>query len=535
MMQVCSIRSVSWAWRGSLLLAGLLLGSPSFLPAQDSSTSPLPLSSGFDGLPMTSGRSFERVPVYLPPELPPLGTLVPRRFGSEGPTLGSGGRGAYYPAEAEAAEFVGEFFYPPLALRVSEAGGYRDVPDAVERYRVQRDTLVRELRAELEQVRALPAEERERRLRACARVQAERLVRLEDEAEHQRARLSNSEQAWGATRMGRVRLDDTDGYSNRDLSLLVRDVAYFVDGLEVWQRHLLLELARDVELYGAPTTLTANPTWLSFNPEPARLLLPPELSLELAGKIAAYESLKADLKRGLYEALLDSDRSIFATLRVRKLRAYFEGQADAVRELDTRAEALRRELNGLPEMRRLAIPATSPLSPILAERLQAIVSETRQLRQSTAAEVNAIRRREPSLFVAFRVSSAGLEFSVWPRNGRRGETGNRTGPVESVKKELADIGRAYSRRLLEINERFQALRKDAAATLAPMEPEEVGLVLKNASLVALQRDRAEAQQLYFDATLEPGLSPAQRRLLLSEATVALDLDLPSGLRQATRK
>lgn len=506
-----------------------------FVTGQEYPPMPIQSTPGIDSVPMTSGRSFERVPVYFPPELPPLGTLVPRRFGSESPALGFGGRGAYYPAEAEAAEFVGEFFYPPLALRVSEAGGYRDVPDAVERYRIQRDTLVRDLRAELQQVRALPAEERERRLRAFALVQAEGLAHLEAEAERQRARLSNSEQAWGATRMGRVRLDNTDGYSNRDLSLLVRDVAYFVDGLEVWQRHLLLELARDVELYGAPTTLTPNPTWFSFNPEPARLLLPPELPSDLAGKVAAYESLKADLKRGLYETLLDADRSILATLRLRKLRSYFDRQADAVRALDIQTEALRRELNGLPEMRRLASPATSPLQPILAERLQAIVSETRQLRQSTAAEVNAVRRRESTLFIVFRVSSAGLEFLVWPRSGRRGESGNRTGQVESVKEKLADIGRAYSRTLREINDRFQVLRKDASATLAPMEPEEVGLVLKNASLVALQRDRAEAQQLYFDATLEPGLSPAQRRLLLSEATVALDLDLPSGLRQATRK
>ena len=477
----------------------------------------------------------ERVPVYFPPELPPLGAITPRRYGADILPPGRGLRSGSASVEAPAADFVAEFFYPALALRISEGGGYRPVPESVERYRVIRDNLVRDLRAVLDQVRELPAPDREARLRVFAAEQKPALAALEALAEKERARWSYRDQAWGASRTGRVRIYDPMGFSTAELALLVRDVAYFQDGLDVWQRELLLEVARDVAVYGTSTALSENPGWLAFHPEPARILLPKLLPEALASRIARYESLKADMKRGLYETLLQTDRSFFSHQRAKKLQAFFESQSGTLRALELQADELRRELSALPEMKQLVAPAASPLSPVMAEQLQSIVGDTRKLRQVTASAVDGVRRRETGLLVSYRVTSTGLEFFVWPRNAR----GTRLSPstaalVEAVKAELDEKAGGYERELQALALRYQALRQAVTDTV-PNEPQTVGVLLQNATLVALQHERVEAQQLYYQATLEPGLSTSQRRLLLGAAMVALDLDLPSGLFQAIRK
>ncbi|MBL9193369.1 MAG: hypothetical protein JNJ82_13525 [Opitutaceae bacterium] len=523
------------AVRASLLVGCLGgVGSGLWLGAQESSGLPVSPDPGFERT-MPVSSSIERVPVYFPPELPPLGAIASRRYGADILPPGRGMRSGSASVEAAAGDFVAEFFYPALALRISEGGGYRSVPESIERYRVTRDNLVRDLRAVLDQVRELPEPDREARLRVFAAEQKPALAALEASAEKERARWSYRDQAWGATRTGRVRIDDPMGFSTAELALLVRDVAYFQDGLDIWQRELLLEVARDVAVYGTPTALSENPGWLAFHPEPARILLPKLLPEALASRIARYESLKADVKRGLYETLLQTDRTFFAQQRARKLQGFFESQSGTLRALEVQADELRRELCRLPEMRQLVAPAASPLSPVLAEQLQTIVADTRKLRQVTASAVDGIRRRETAFLVSYRVTSTGLEYSVWPRNARRFPPASPPNPkVEAVKAELAGKAGDYERALQTLASRYQALRQAVMETL-PNAPQAVGALLQNATLVALQHERVEAQQLYYQATLEPGLSTAQRRLLLGAAMVALDLELPSGLSQAMRK
>ncbi len=171
----------------------------------------------------------------------------------------------------------------------------------------------------------------------------------------------------------------------------------------------------------------------------------------------------------------------------------------------------------------------------MAEQLQSIVADTRKLRQVTASAVDVVRRRENGLLVSYRVTSTGLEFSVWPRNARRTQLSPSTAAlVQAVKAELDEKAGGYERELKSLALRYQA-RRQAVMDTVPNEPQTVGVLLQNATLVALQHERVEAQQLYYQATLEPGLSTPQRRLLLGAAMVALDLDLPSGLFQAMRK
>lgn len=530
-----------WSRRATLfarriqLLAGAWVCLLPGLKAQETLGPPAPPDVRLEPTMPGSTTPFERLPVYFPPELPPLGVIPQRHYGADNLPPERGVESATSAAELAAGDFVAEFFYPALALRVSESGGYHPVPKGIEQYRVIRDNLVRDLRTVLEQVRAWPDPDREARLRLFAEDQQPALASLEALAEKERDGWSHGGLAWGAPRTGRVHLDDPSAFSPSDLSMLVRDVAYFHDGLELWQRELLLEVARDVAVDGVPSAIPANPGWFAFTPEPARILLPKELPESLANEIAGYESLKADVKRGLYETLVQTDRSLLAVLRARKLRTYLESRADAFRELAVRADRLRRELVRLPEVKQPVLPAVSPLSPVMAEQLQAIVADSRRLRRATADAVDAVRRRETKVLVTYQVTSSKLAYEVTPRATPQTQVlpVSMTRVVQ-VENELAEKAREHRRAREAIEVRYQALRNALLGTMNS-EPDKVDDVLQNATAVALQRERCEAQQLYYDATLEPGLSPSQRRLLLGAAMVALDLDLPPGVIQSTRK
>ncbi|MBL9205888.1 MAG: hypothetical protein JNN01_12420 [Opitutaceae bacterium] len=522
---VCTVAVTCALWAGSTV----------WIQAQEALGPPAPPDVRLEPTMPGSATPFERLPVYFPPELPPLGVIPQRHYGADNLPPERGVEIGTSAAEAVAGDFVAEFLYPALALRVSESGGYHPVPKGIEQYRVIRDNLVRDLRTVLEQVRAWPDPDREARLRLFAEDQQPALASLEALAEKERAGWSHGGQAWGAPRTGRVHIDDPAAFSPADLSLLVRDVAYFQDGLELWQRELLLEVARDVAADGVPSAIPANPGWLAFTPEPSRILLPKELPEALANEIAGYESLKADVKRGLYDTLVQTDRSLLAVLRARKLRTYLESRADALRELAVRADRLRRELGRRPEVKQQVLPTVSPLSPVMAEQLQAIVADSRTLRRATADAVDAVRRRETRLLITYQVTSSKLEFEVTPRATPQTQVlpVSMTRVVQ-VENELAEKAREHRRAREVIEVRYQALRNALLGTMNG-EPDRVDDVLQNATAVALQRERCEAQQLYYDATLEPGLSPSQRRLLLGAAMVALDLDLPPGVVQSTRK
>lgn len=226
---------------------------------------------------------------------------------------------------------------------------------------------------------------------------------------------------------------------------------------------------------------------------------------------------------------------MLAVLRARKLRTYLESRADAFRELAVRADRLRRELVRLPEVKQPVLPAVSPLSPVMAEQLQAIVADSRRLRRATADAVDAVRRRETKVLVTYQVTSSKLAYEVTPRATPQTQVlpVSMTRVVQ-VENELAEKAREHRRAREAIEVRYQALRNALLGTMNS-EPDKVDDVLQNATAVALQRERCEAQQLYYDATLEPGLSPSQRRLLLGAAMVALDLDLSPGVIQSTRK
>ena len=89
---------------------------------------------------------------------------------------------------------------------------------------------------------------------------------------------------------------------------------------------------------------TAAQPYLFFPPEPARVLLPDDLSAEAAAQVAAYQTKKSQLKKELYDAVHEYDGQRFSLLRPNPIKSLAEKQAADLTELETLAEEIRRGL-----------------------------------------------------------------------------------------------------------------------------------------------------------------------------------------------
>ena len=470
--------------------------------------------------PDTTPRIMERVPIFFPPNPPPLDRPAPRG-------VPPGGR---YPAPPELAAYVNEFFYPPLGTRLATRKLNDKLRARLDAYRAAKLALQNELRAELDRLRAAEPEARIEALSALARRQNPKLAKLENTAEQLRRDLVSGENNWSALRQWHLGDKQRRGFSPLEIAQVMRAYAFYNHHLLPAQRRLLREIAIEL-VFAAENTAaaTAAQPFLFFPPEPARVLLPEDLSADVAAKVAAYQTKKSALKKELYDAVHASDGAAFLFLRGHPVKALAEKQSSRLAELDTLAEEIRRGLTQMPPPRQ----ERSPLPLNLDARVAALVASYQSAQSEGVGKIEAIlaRSKELPMQASYRFESETLKFVVVPTRGARG--GGRSGKsmlprIEAARAEISSVADEYGRRIADLLNERESIRLAIGETLNLTKPEESNRALLAALRIANQKYAESTFSEYRIAVLEPGLSPPQRRLLFDGVMERLELPLPRG-------
>ncbi len=489
-------------------------------------TDPAPNVDPMSLLPEPKTRETQRVPIFFPPTPPPLD--VPVAHGVVPP-----GRLA---APPELAMFVNELFYPALSTHLFASTLYNNLRNAVGEYHATKLALQKDLRGELKRVRDSDAAARRSALAAFAAQQTPKIVELESSAEQLRRQLITVGYSWGILRQWYLKYQEKRGFSPKEVSVVMRGYAYYQNGLLPRQRRLLQEIV--IELQAAVEDKakadTAQP-YLFFSPEPVRILLAADLPGELSARIAAYQARKSQMKKELYDAVCAFDGAATG-FWYNPLKTLAKKQESEFRELDGLAEEIRR---GLAETSATKPPEkASPLPPILAERISALLRNRAAAERTATVRADAIvdRTYEVRVRVAYRFDEDGMKYIVVPGLGRSGPlTKEEDRFYEKVRNDLAAVADDYGRRLAELLNDEESIRQDAAATLGTTRTQAVNAALLSTKQIVSLKESDEGYRDYRAAVFEPGLSPEQRRLLFDGAMERLELPLPRGEMQITTR
>jgi hypothetical protein len=491
--------------RSSARLAGCLALLAGVALAQDE---PFPRSM----------RAFEPVPIWFPPIPPPIDRVVGRPPVSGGPMR----------APAELAPCVSELFYAPLSTRLALHELSAKLRRGLDDYLAARRTLLVELRAELARVRDFEPPARESALQAFARIQTPKLTQLENTADELRQQFMVGDQGWNDLREWHLTDRERRGFSPLEIAQVMRGYAYYQAGLLPAQRRLLREIAVELAM-AADTTAkaTAALPHVFFQPELARVTFPDDLPPPVAAKVAAFQTKKALLKKELYDTVHDFDGVTLAFLR-NPFRALAEKQAPHLAELETLADEIRRGLSALPAAGPRA--ERSPLPVALVGRTTALLHDRDAAQREATTKVEAVTEHATDLVVRYRFDDDGLKFIATSRRAiRSGKLSpEEAARVDQVTAELSAIADTYGRRLAELINERDAIRRDAGEILGTQKTDVIDAALVTANRIVAQRDAEGAYAEYRAAIFTVGLSPPQRRLLFNGAIERLDLPLPRG-------
>lgn len=409
--------------------------------------------------------------IFFPPNPPPLG--VPVHL-PENRDIVTGGPEALAP-------FVTEPFYAPLSTFISPVvtayqGGETMSPEdhtRLQHWQREREDLLAELRETIATLTYADANTRLRDFIGLAEKQTPRLIELEKAADILRERLARKA-PWNERREWRLPRERADRGAVPGMILemqVMRAAAYYFDGLSPAQRRLLREIAMELE-GTAFLPKDSRPTaqlFVYFLPETARIPRPTRLAPAAQPLLRRIIDEKGRLKEELRDAVYAAD----ASRSQRGLVALAEAQAPRIAALEETAEDLRAALARAGHER---VPVPAALPPHLTERIEAF-------RQARRAIVDR-------------------------------------------------TGRADDEALASLQQDMDALR--AAIALVPGAILEEGDAPDAFLTNFLKRRReADAYREYDIATLEPGLSPEQRRLLFGGAVEKLQLPLPGPEEQPT--
>jgi hypothetical protein len=274
--------------------------------------------------------------------------------------------------------------------------------------------------------------------------------------------------------------------------------------------------------------------------------LPITLPSELAAGFAAYVKTKHALQLELVRAILATDTKNFAERK--RAFATLSGQHETrLRDLEGAAENLRVALSRVPDM---TLP---PLPADFNDLAQSLRDARDRLQHDIAARLSAVRREHLRY-------SPGCETMRWETNFAPGaEIAARDlprGPIELFAQvretplqsnRFIETQRRLEAAMIEFTKQNDARIKEVgtlrdqlfAAGQKVFFPDHVATSLPNEASARL----AQALRLYelqttlpkyreyITAVQQPGLSPAQRRLLFNAALVELKLPLPPGVRR----
>lgn len=462
------------------------------------------------------------VPIFFPPEPPPLGSI-----GANG-TIGPWPISRLLRAPPELAAYLGEPFYPALGTLLALHDLSRWSRRRVEEYRTAKLKLQAELRQELLRLRDVPADARRERLVAFAREQTPKIAALEQTAERLRESFTKIDYRWGELRSEYLGYNSHNPESADTVAGVMRAAAYYEGGLLPAQRRFLREIAIEIPLAGETVAeaIVAQP-YVFFSPGLARVHWPEDLPSGIARKIADYQARRSALKKELYDVVFKADRTWFSIVRRLQFHLTLGPQAAALDQLEELAEDIRRELVQspavVPDARRRSIP------PAITQRIGAVLESQRALGRESAETIEAIRRRETSLEISYAFEPTGLPFEVRPR--ARFLPGKNAAAIHrstTVKIEIAAIAASHRDMLAALAREDAAIRTALAQALRLEEPREIEAALIAATREAFEQESDGPFRAYHNAVFEPGLSPEQRRLLFDSAIEQLGLPLPAG-------
>ena len=515
--------------RCAVAAAPLVLATAAAVRAQDFPSIRDPGRSSrddFGGVPI-----FQRMPVFFPPNPPPLGRAVSAVAAPTGRLV----------PPPELANYVNEPFYPQLGSRLITKSLNDKLRAQLQHYRTAKQKLQEELQAEIERVKDLDPQARITELSAFARRQTPRVVELEQTADQLRRDLYHRDYAWTAYREWRLADNPRRGYSPLEIAQVMRSYAFYQNGLLPAQRRLLREIAVELQMAAETTEkAAAAQPHIFFPPEPARVLFPDDAPAEVAAKLAAYQTKKAQLKKELYDAIYSHDGERFSFLSG-TLRKLVEKQTPRLNELEVLAEDIRKGLAAVPEPERVS--ERSPLPPSLQRRVSAIVTQLSDAQKEATTKIQDIlaRSRDVPMQTNHRFDADGLKFVVIASRAGRG---SRSGPtlspedaarVEAVRNEFTAVANDYGRRLAELVNEKDALAEEIGQALGTTRPDAINQAFSTALRVATARENEAAYRGYWVAVFQPGLSPEQRRLLFDGVIEKLGLPLPRGELQPVQR
>lgn len=462
-------------------------------------------------------------PIYFPPNPPAIGEPIPANTGR--------GSLAKFAPPSVLASYVYEPFYAPLSPLLFTENLDRRRREKLDGYRAARSAALEALRAKLDSLQNSEPAARQQALAAFATEQAPTLAALEATAEELRANFVKggffqAGSDWNDTRRWRLG-DNTRWESTTDEIKVMTGAAFFQDGLSPAQRRLLRELAMELtdslQAPGADISLDAPGPFFYFAPEMARIRLPLDLPVELAAKIAAYQEQKAALKGELRDILYKQDRTLFDFKRVAALSALAEQQAARLAALEQLAEEIREGLAPLPNP---ASPPALPLPRELSNRISAYLAQKSEWQRAMLTRLESLRSEFPEDRVEYLRQGGGLAIQIVANRRSNAETNTKRAAVQAT---LAAFNAEQNQRYAALSRDKETLRLDVlkavTSALGAATNKSIDQLLRQFAYAFGQQERWERYHDYEIATLQPGLSAAQRRLLFGAAMEKLDLPL----------
>lgn len=472
-----------------------------------------------------------RVPIFFPPDPPVPGARIDRISLLQLPR---------WDAPPELVSYSGELFYPMLGTRIAEKDFSRKLRERVARYRAQRETLAAEVR---EQVRT-----------GAAFKSTEALAKLQQEEEKLFQDLYLNGTNWNNHRQWTVSGKPIKGeealFIARQFEFL-RAAVFYRDGLSPSQRLLLHDFVLWFARFRTPATEVTKPpvgpgAIVSFLPAPSHVRLPDPLPRDLALEFQAFLNDKHALQQELVATLLVTDQHPYKK-RTDALEKLAKEQQPRIDALEPQAEALRVRLAALS-------PATeTPFPAEVAEKFRAYHDARLILENDLIARLTAVRSDRCRY-------SSGSEQLIWKSNFKSGgyvsadvfrspqelmavvdENYAQAARPAATAQALQDAVRRFKTERAAEHKQLDTQRSQfflaitraldpEAPTDQPISDERMKRALQWWQREEL-RERAALYSDYVAATLHPGLTPPQRRVLRNQALATLALPLPPGIRR----
>ncbi|HWA24821.1 MAG TPA: hypothetical protein VG734_04030 [Lacunisphaera sp.] len=408
------------------------------------------------------------------------------------------------------AEFVGEPFfmaYGNLHFRHQLTPRHEE---RIRDYRLRRDRLVEAIRTKLNQLQDAPWPQRRQALADLAAQQASDLRQVETEAEAIRTELTAMDDGAAlAKRLATLR--PGDGAALREFVSLLLAAQYHA-GLSLEQRQLLVEIANDSLL--EPSRVSPR-----FLPAGSVIPWPDSPPAEAAGLLARFHAQRSALRAELRTRIMEIPENSSPSRRTKILTALAEQLAPRFGKLDDLAEEIRREFADRPWPGQ---PAPSAHPPELMLQVTQALEHNAQLKRSTTrllrefSEILAPERVKlvaPAKVPQLEVQPAADAKTV-PLEARAAAVTRLQAANAQLRRDYTDLAAEMETARAKVQQYRESLHVEPLPTVSQ-------LTAQLARAQGLQ-ENWERFEDYRRAVAAPGLSPAQRRLLLNAAFVTLE-------------